>query len=147
MSHSEEGLRRAILRLLTRRDHSQQELLQKLLKKGHAKEAIFPLLAEFVTVGYLDEARYTQNYIAARRRKGYGPERIMLELQSRGVAPEVIAKQLDITDNSWLIEIQRVWRKRFKSHAPHEFKDRAKQMRFLQYRGFTQEQIETLYEK
>lgn len=132
----------AALRLLTRRDHSQQELAQKLHIKGHASEDITQVIDHLLQAGLLNDARFAENYIHQRRRKGYGPKRIYLELQARGIIEEVIAEHLNITDNAWFIEVQHVWKKHFKGKLPTDFKAKAKQMRFLQYRGFTQEQIE-----
>lgn len=134
------------LSLLARRDHSQQELTQKLRMKGYSPSAIQSLLPALIESGYLNDLRFAENYIPSRRRKGYGPLRIFMELQARGVADEMIAECLDITDNAWFTEARNVWQKRFKGNKPSDFKHRAKQMRFLQYRGFTQEQIESVYE-
>lgn len=139
-----EKIRQTALRLLTRRNHSQQELLQKLRGRGHSTEAILPILQDLLRVGLLNDASFAEHYIHWRRQKGYGPDRIALELKARGITPETIAELLQITDNAWFIEIQRVWRKQFKGAVPTDFKSRAKQMRFLQYRGFTHEQINSL---
>lgn len=94
--------------------------------------------------GYLNDQRLIENFIRSRQTRGYGPERIRLELQKRGLEVETIAEQLQITDNAWLVEARKVWQKHFKGQKPKDFKTKAKQMRFLQYRGFTQEQIESV---
>jgi regulatory protein len=57
----------------------------------------------------------------------------------------MIAKQLQITDNAWFTEARNVWQKHFKGKLPTDFESRAKQMRFLHYRGFTREQIESVF--
>jgi regulatory protein len=54
----------------------------------------------------------------------------------------MIAEVTQITDNAWFAAAYKVWRKHFKGILPTDFLLRAKQMRFLQYRGFTREQIE-----
>ena len=64
----------------------------------------------------------------------------------RGIAKEMIEDHLDITDNAWLAEVQRVWQKRFSGQHPADLKARGQQMRFLQYRGFTEEQIATIFD-
>lgn len=68
--------------------------------------------------------------------------RIAAELNARGIGAEMIAEVIQITDNAWFTEALKVWRKQFKGIIPTDFTHRAKQMRFLQYRGFTREQIE-----
>lgn len=94
----------------------------------------------------INDTRFTEQYIYFRRRKGYGPLRISIELQARGIPAFVIADQLKITDNAWFTEAYKVWQKHFKGLRPQDFKSRAKQLRFLQYRGFTQEQIASIFE-
>lgn len=138
-------IRQAILNLLARRDYSQRELLQTLQKKGHAADDIIPVLAGFVQTGLINETRFTENYIRWRAAKGYGPLRILQELQIRGITAEMIADQLQIADNAWFIAARQVWQKHFKGNMPKDFKNRAKQMRFLQYRGFTREQIADVF--
>lgn len=70
--------------------------------------------------------------------------RIQVELRAKGVTAESIAEQLDITDNTWFTAANRVWQKYSKGTLLKDLDlpTRAKQMRFLQYRGFTQEQID-----
>jgi len=141
MSHDD--IRRVALNCLTRRDYSQKELLQKLARQ-YPIDDIRQVLATLTEVGLINEKRYTENYINYRRQKGYGPERITRELEMRGIPAEMIAEELKITDNAWQQALERLWQKHFKGQQPTNFKTKAKQMRFLYYRGFTQEQIEEL---
>lgn len=93
----------------------------------------------------LSDLRFTEAFIHDKRAKGYGPIRIRLELMQRGIAEDLIEDELKIADNSWLIDARKVWQKRFKNRIPHDHKSRAQQMRFLQYRGFTNEHINRLF--
>ena len=133
--------RRKAIDLLSRRDHSRHELSQKLLNKGHAPENIAPVLEELHRKAYINESRMAENYIHFRSARGFGPLRIQQELQARGIPPEIIAEQLNITDNAWLIGARKAFKKQFGSQIATDFKMKAKQLRFLQYRGFTREQI------
>lgn len=140
-------IRRVALNLLTRRDYCQQELSRKLQQKGHSTEDIASEIANLVAAGFIDDHRYAENYIHARRNKGYGPKRIALELKSRGLSAEIIAQHLNITDNVWLDALSKICRKRFKSKQPKDYAEKIKQMRYLQYRGFTEEQIASVVDK
>jgi regulatory protein len=135
------------LNYLARRDHSKFELLQKCKNKKYPIDDIHTALNALTHSGFINEQRFTQNYIDSRRRKGMGPKRIFIELEARGIATDMIAEELKITDNVWLDDVQRVWRKQFKNQLPEDSRSRLKQMRFLQYRGFTREQIEHVYIK
>jgi len=81
------------LYLLSRRDHSKRELATKLRVKGHEPDQIEIALNDLINAGYLNESRFVENYIHWRRQKGYGPERIALELSSRGITDRVNASK------------------------------------------------------
>jgi regulatory protein len=138
----DDHIRCVILRWLAQRDHSQHEIRQKLKQKRNlAPHEINAVLSDLVQMGWINDSRYAENYIRSRRTKGYGPLRISLELQARGIKDEMIAEHLKITDNAWFAEARGVWQKHFKGRQSADIKERVKQMRFLQYRGYTQEQI------
>lgn len=119
-------------------------MTQKLQDKGFSIEEITCVIPKLVEASLLDDLRFTDNYIHWQRGKGLGPIRIAHELQKRGIAREVIAERLDMADNAWLIEARSVWQKHFKGKLPTDFKSRAQHMRFLYYRGFTREHIESI---
>jgi regulatory protein len=137
-------LRRVVLNLLARRDHTYQELIKKLQKRFLLAD-IKLMLDKLIQQDFINEERFTNNFIEVRRRKGFGPKRIKLELQNRGIKDQMIAEHLKMTDNAWLNEIRKTWQTYFKNKLPINFKEQAKQMRFLQYRGFTLEQINSLF--
>lgn len=143
----EKNIRRDALNYLSRRDHSRTELAQKLRRKHYSLDAIDRLLTDLAQAGFLSDQRFAENYCYSRRTKGYGPLRITLELEARGVHADIITDIINLSDNTWLTEAQQLWRKRFKATLPTDYKTRAKQMRFLQYRGYTQEQIEFVIEE
>lgn len=137
-------IRRSALRMLTRRDYSQQELSLKLRTKGFSSQAIQSVINDLLQANLINEARFCENYIHWRRGKGYGPLRINMELQARGLASDLIAQHLEMTDNAWFIDARNVWQKQFKGRQANDYSGQAKQMRFMQYRGFTQEQIKSV---
>lgn len=135
-------IRRAVLRWLTRRDYSLHELQQKLQAKGYSLTDSEPILQHFVQAGYINERRFAESFVYWRSNRGYGPLRISMELQAKGIHAEMIADLVEITDNAWVISAKKSWQKHFKGRLPRDFNEKVKQMRFLQYRGFTREQIE-----
>lgn len=139
-----EKLKRHALYLLTRRDHTRHELTEKLLHKGYTTNEIDTILTRLEETGLIDNTRFAEIYASYRRANGYGPKRIAMELQAKGVPDTVIAEQVKITDNAWFTEIKRVWRKQFKGHYPSGAAERAKQQRYLYNRGYTQNQINSL---
>lgn len=137
-------VRQAILNMLARRDYSEQEITRKLLDKKYPPEAIQAVIEHLVEEGLIKDNRFAESYSHARYNKGYGPLHIRMELQARGINAEIIAEALNMADNKWFDQARHVWQKRFKGKAPENYADLAKQMRFLQQRGFTKEQIDSV---
>jgi len=117
-------------------------MYNKLLDKGCAEALAAELVQQLEAERLLSDDRFMESLIRARRERGYGPLRIQKELQEKGVAPEAIEQWLDVTGREWLEDIRRVQRKKFGAHLPKSFAERARQARFLQYRGFTYDQIQ-----
>ena len=133
--------RAAAIRLLARREHSTQELRHKLIHKGHPAEDVESCLAALQAERLLSDARFAEAYARMRSERGYGPQRIRAELGERGVEDSLIEHGLGAVELDWCELAVQVRLKRFGGEYPAEFKERAKQMRFLQYRGFEHSQI------
>ena len=134
-------IRHAAVAMLARREHSCHELLQKLTGKGHPAEPCEQALRELQAEGLLSDQRYAASYIRARAERGYGPERIRLELKEKGVSTSLIGAELQQAEADWFELALAVRIKRFGEMPPADYQERARQMRFLQYRGFSNEQI------
>ncbi|MDR3492834.1 MAG: regulatory protein RecX [Gammaproteobacteria bacterium] len=132
--------------MLARREHSEFELSRKLRTKGYSDQDIQTVMLALIKEGLLSNTRFVESYVFHRRNKGYGPLRIQAELTTRGIPEDMIDHHLDIADNAWLVAVRKVWQKRFKGSLPRDFKTRAQQLRFLQYRGFTADHINTLFQ-
>lgn len=129
------------LRLLARREHSILELRRKLLGRGYDGEMVDPLLEKLVAEGLLSEERFAESYVRSRVGQGMGPYRIERELQERGVSADKIALAMEPYADEWNICAQTVKEKKFGTERVDDFSEQARQQRFLQYRGFTHEQI------
>jgi regulatory protein len=128
------------MNLLARREHSTQELRDKLLARGFEDDEITSVLQTLSREGLLSDERFTESFIHARVERGSGPVKIRAELRQRGVADEVITNWLDERDHAWLERAEAVRCKKFGSALPVDYKEKARQARFLQYRGFSPEQ-------
>ena len=127
--------------LLARREHSAFELDRKLASKGHPAEEIAKVLADLKTHGLLSDERFAESLVNSKRERGYGPLRIRQDLQAKGVAQELIDRCVAVDDREWLQVLRDTWVKKFGGRQPNTFKEWARQARFLQYRGFSSEQI------
>jgi len=129
------------LRLLARREHSILELRRKLSGRGYEDELITSLLERLHEDDLLNEDRFAENYVRSRVRQGLGPYRIERELQERGVPAEKIETAMDPYAEQWDQSAVKVKEKKFGVERVDDFSEQARQQRFLQYRGFTHEQI------
>ncbi|MBC8520011.1 MAG: regulatory protein RecX [Gammaproteobacteria bacterium] len=129
------------LRLLARREHSILELRRKLVGRGYGEEMVDPLLKQLVEEGVLSEERFAESYVRSRVGKGLGPYRIERELQEKGVPAEKIEPAMEPYADEWNGCARRVKEKKFGTERVDDFSEQARQQRFLQYRGFTHEQI------
>jgi regulatory protein len=129
------------MNLLSRREHSLAELRTKLIARDYSPEEIEPALQRLAADGLVSDERFAEMFIASRMRKGQGPVRIRMELEKRGVAAELISLHLGVMALEWHSLAKQVRSRKFGVQQPDEFKEKARQMRFLEYRGFTGEQI------
>jgi regulatory protein len=136
-------LRKKALDLLARREHSVVELQRKLLAYWQKKnqddvaQTAAEVLAKLQSEGLVSDERFTEAFVRYRKNNGYGPLRIQAELRERGVSDKIQASYLDFGDPQWLERTVQVRCKRFGAELPKDYKERARQARFLQYRGFT----------
>lgn len=136
------GLRMAAMNLLARREHSAQELRNKLQQKFAQPlppEWLEQVLSMLAGEGLQSDARFAEAFVQMRCRQGKGPMLVGQELRQRGVAAELVASTLAEPD--WLLQAQLQRHKRFGIELPLDAKERARQQRFLQMRGFGGEHI------
>ncbi|MCF6324203.1 MAG: recombination regulator RecX [Gammaproteobacteria bacterium] len=133
-------MRKRAMDLLSRREHAVMELRCKLVNKGFEEVFVDEALAQLVNDGLLSDARYAESYVRFRMNKGFGPVRIREELRQRGVTSEIVNEYVDFQDRCWSETARNAWQKRFGGKFPEDMKARAKQLQFLQYRGFTSDQ-------
>jgi regulatory protein len=141
---SQNEARQIALKLLARREHTRGEIHGKLVAKGCAGAVADAVVSRLETERLLSDARFVESYLTARRARGYGPVRIREELRQRGVADGLIGQWLDVNGREWIDDLRRVRHKKFGARMPKSYSERAKQARFLQYRGFTTDQIQKI---
>jgi regulatory protein len=137
---------RAALGFLARREHSRRELMRKLATRGFPDDVVSRALDELERTGALAEARFTESFVRSRISKGQGPQRIRAELAQRGITDGEADDMLRSADVDWLAAIRAVRAKRFGAELPRDYAERARQARFLQYRGFDSAQIRAALE-
>ncbi len=129
------------MRLLAAREHSQQELRRKLSQKGHELEMAELAITQLAEQDLQNDERFVESFINSHQARGKGPKRIQLELQQHQLPEYLVEQYLDPEDETWRESAAQVRIKKFGHDFPEDYKERMKQAKFLEYRGFTHEQI------
>lgn len=127
------------LGLLTRREHGAGELARKLVQRGVERQQARTLIETLAAQGWQSDQRFAEQFVADHAARGDGPLKIRSALQARGVGAAEIAQALNAVSVDWLLVACAARSKRFGDAAPEDAAARARQLRFLQTRGFTAE--------
>lgn len=131
------------MKYLARRDYSRAELRSKLLPRTDCDagrpEDLDALLDDLTARGWLSDARAAAQLLQARRSR-FGMQRIAQELRQRGIAEELIGAAMPALKESETEAAREVWKKKY-GLLPRDDREKAKQVRFLQSRGFGLEVI------
>ncbi len=161
------------MRLLGQRDHGEAELRRKLLtppqpfsrpssykarqnpdsrRQAVPKEVeeidpdqVEEVIAYCYQHSWLDDAKFAGRYISGRSNRGLGAQRIRSELTQKGVDKEVIAQALEECEVDWCSKAYELATHKFGQPLPTDWKEKSKVLRYLLYRGFFQEEIQSIY--
>ena len=134
------SLKARALRYLSAREHSRLELARKLTRHLQEGDDLDQLLDWLVAQKFLSDSRFAESLVN-RRAARFGSSRILSELQTHGLDDAAVSTlRISLLEDENERAFQ-VWEKKFGTVATsHE--ERAKQMRFLQQRGFSHSAIQ-----
>jgi regulatory protein len=133
--------RHSAMNYLAIREHSSLELRNKLLRKGFEDAVINEIITQLQLDNLQSNERFAESYTRMRTGKGYGPLNIQQELQRRGIERNLLTTLVNTNDSSWVSIACQAREKRFGPNLPENKRELAKQVRFLETRGFTYSQI------
>lgn len=139
-------LRRKAMDYLARREHSFEELRQKLAETFPDDDAslLTDILARLRDENLQSDSRFVESYVRFRSIKGHGPLKISAELQQKGVDAGLVRDSLYAAGYDWRELAQQALRKRFGGAVAETRTEQQKQYRFLAQRGFASEDIQAL---
>ncbi len=129
-------IRRAAMDLLARREHSRRELQQKLAARFSDRVLIDNEIDKLCSERLQSDSRFAEVYLHSRAQRLYGPARIRAELRERGIAEAIIAAAFASAEIDWSANLRQLEANKYGRKPPADIKERAKRLRFLQYRGF-----------
>jgi regulatory protein len=134
-------VRKKAMDYLARREHGERELATKLVARGFEPGLVTEALAGLVADNLLSDARFAEAFVHSRYQRGAGPQKIRAELQARGLDEGLISDCINGYAGQWQTLVSEVRERKYGAAQPADFRERSRQMRFLQQRGFTAEQI------
>ncbi|MCX7554078.1 regulatory protein RecX [Marinicella sp. S1101] len=133
--------RASALGSLAMREHSCQELKDKLINKKHDERVVDALMIDLLEDNLVSDLRFAESYWRARSNRGYGPSRINRELAMKGVSSEKIETALQTVELDFYLLVEQVYEKKYRGEPWHDYKEKAKRQAFLYRRGFDNELI------
>jgi len=130
---------------LARREYGKTELIRKLANKGFQSDVAALTVTQLTDEGLQSDQRFAESFVQSRINQGKGPVRIRMDLGQRGISDATIEIAIEEADPDWRALAREQRHKKFGSSAPSDFKEKARQMRFLQYRGFEQDHIQSAF--
>ena len=134
--------RKKAMDYLARREHSREELVRKMKKAGFDCKVALDVSEQLRKDGLQSDRRFVEAFVQSRISHGKGPRIIRADLSQRGVREPVIHEALVEVEADWVQLARQTRLKKFGESLPDDFKEKARQMRFLQGRGFEPDQIQ-----
>jgi len=134
--------RKKAMDYLARREHGRVELFNKVRKFGFDANIAEDAIAQLVEDGLQSDQRFVEAFVQSRISQGKGPARIHADLRERGISDALVDDGLREARQDWHKLACEVRLKKFGAGYPMDFKDKARQMRFLQSRGFEPDHIQ-----
>lgn len=142
-------IRFAAMNLLARREHSLQELRQKLSRRFDNRQWLETELQRLVKENLQSDDRFAESFARMRALRGCGPGRVRQEMREKGISDQAIARAFEQAELDWTALAEAAYRKKFGKPgqtlvAESPLKEKARRARFMQYRGFSTDHYQHL---
>jgi len=147
--HSPEAV---ALRFLALRDHSRQELRQKIIAKNFPPAEVDEVLERLAGKGYLDDARYARRLVAyLGKDRMLGPRRIVQKLIQKGLSPDFVDEAVAEGERDFPAteRVRILLQKKLRNRIPAELsaEEMKKLGRFFLQRGFSWGDIQDIFHR
>lgn len=144
-SNTSKDIRRAAMDLLARREHSFKELTDKLSRRFTDQDLIVEQVDLLKEENLQSDRRFAEMFVRSRISKFHGPIRIKNELRERGVAERWVSHAIREEGVDWIALLEDLASHKYGDQAPADARERAKRLRFFQYRGFGFDMIQQVF--
>ena len=137
----DQDIRKKILDLLSRREHSKYELILKLERRVDSSDKLLKEIDKLSDQNLQSDERFSESYIRSRYNSGFGPSRIKYDLSKRRVAESIINDAFRDIDLNWLEKLKKENKKKYGNENPKNMQELSKRIKFFIQRGFEKEMI------
>lgn len=137
----DQDIRKKILDLLSRREHSKYELVLKLERRVDSSDKLLKEIDKLSDQNLQSDERFSESYIRSRYNSGFGPSRIKYDLSKRRVAESIINDAFRDIDLNWLEKLKKENIKKYGNENPKNMQELSRRTKFFVQRGFDQEMI------
>ena len=136
-----QDIRKKLLDLLSRREHSKHELILKLERRVESVEKLKDELNKLSEEKLQSDLRFSESYIRSRYNSGFGPTRIKYDLSLRKVNDSIITNAFDQADLNWTEKLKKENVKKYGVDKSENMQELSKRVKFFVQRGFEREMI------
>ena len=136
-----QDIRKKLLDLLSRREHSKYELILKLKRRVESVEKLKDELNKLSKEKLQSDLRFSESYIRSRYNSGFGPTRIKYDLSLRKVSDSIIINAFDQSDLNWTEKLKKENTKKYGVDKSKNMQELSKRIKFFVQRGFEKEMI------
>ena len=136
-----QDIRKKLLDLLSRREHSKYELILKLKRRVESVEKLKEELNKLSEENLQSDLRFSESYIRSRYNSGFGPTRIKYDLSLRKVSDSIIINAFDQADLNWTEKLKKENTKKYGVDKSKNMQELSKRIKFFVQRGFEKEMI------
>lgn len=141
--NDEQVIEQRAVQLLSRREQSEFELVQKLCQRGFNRPAVLHVVERLQARRWQSDERFAEMFYRSRVEQGYGPLKIKAEMQQRGINSVLIETIFADAATDWRALAVERYRRKYGRYVPTDIdvKERSKRQRFLAQRGFSMDQV------
>jgi regulatory protein len=133
------------MNFLARREHTRQELHQKLQRRFPDAALVAVEVQRLSDENLQSDERFAENFVRYRASLGFGFMHVRQDIRQRGLSDAQIALAVDCAEIDWVVLAEEVYRKKFGEIPPADIKEKAKRVRYMQYRGFRADEYQHLF--
>ena len=127
----DQDIRKKILDLLSRREHSKYELILKLERRVDSSDKLLKEIDKLSDQNLQSDERFSESYIRSRYNSGFGPSRIKYDLSKRRVAESIINDAFREIDLNWVEKLKKENIKKYGNENPKNMQELSKRTKFF----------------